>query len=99
MEEDENDENAPEERDSGKRKSKDMARPAEVEKKKKRKIGAVAPLAPAFDFNGFLVSLPATTLCLVHGALKKSSFRTADRSKFGQLLDPLNIIAHEAYEL
>jgi hypothetical protein len=57
MEEDENDENEPEERDSGKRKSKDGLAPVEVEKKKKRKIGAVAPLAPAFDFNGFLVSL------------------------------------------
>ena len=57
MEEDENDENEPEERDSGKRKSKDVLAPVEVEKKKKRKIGAVAPLAPAFDFNGFLVSL------------------------------------------
>ncbi|KAG7530617.1 hypothetical protein FFLO_04919 [Filobasidium floriforme] len=54
MEEDENDENEPEERDSGKRKSKDGLAPVEVEKKKKRKIGAVAPLAPAFDFNGFL---------------------------------------------
>ena len=60
MEEDENDENAPEERDSGKRKSKDAPLPAEVEKKKKRKIGAVAPLAPAFDFNGFLVSISAS---------------------------------------
>jgi hypothetical protein len=56
MEEDENGENEPEERDSGKRKSKDVLAPVEVEKKKKRKIGAVAPLAPAFDFNGFLVS-------------------------------------------
>jgi len=55
MEEDENDENSVESIDHGKRKN-DAPAVAEGEKKKKRKLGAIAPLAPAFDFNGFLVS-------------------------------------------
>jgi len=57
MEEDENDENSVESIDHGKRKN-DAPAVVEGEKKKKRKLGAIAPLAPAFDFNGFLVSSP-----------------------------------------
>jgi hypothetical protein len=55
MEEDENDENSVELVENGKRKN-DASTVVEGEKKKKRKLGAITPLAPAFDFNGFLVS-------------------------------------------
>jgi hypothetical protein len=39
-----------------KRKSKDVPVAVDAEKKKKRKLGGGLPIAPAFDFNGLIVS-------------------------------------------